>query len=194
MRIACLLFVATLVGGAAEARKGRLGEGKPMTAEEAIADAEAALDNGRVGDAVEHSEKLQKTRGLTKEMMKRLDVIVARCGLVTGKYDVSEKIFSKLHKAQPDDSRVSEWYARALDGLGKGDQALVLLSDLAQKDELTDGDSYWALAQLERTKGQTQQALTHAETALKKPIVLQSDELDKEIHKFIDELSSSKKK
>ncbi len=195
------VFVATLVGGvvgasAVEARKGRLGEsgGKAMTAEEAIADAETALDNGRVGDALDHSEKLQKTRGLNKEQVKRVELILARCGLVTGKYDQSEKILGKLHKATPDDVRLTEWYARALDGLGKADQALGLLAELASKDALADGDSYWALAQIERAKGQEKQALSHAELALKKPIVLQSDELDKEIHKFIDELSTSKKK
>jgi len=200
MRISSFLLVATVMGAVgagsvAQARKGRMeSSGKAMTAEEAIADAETALDNGRVGDAVSHSEKLQKTHGLSKDQMKRVDLIIARCGLVTGKWDTSEKIFAKLHKAQPDDTRVSEWYARALDGLGRGDQAFTLLSDLAAKDALTDGDSYWALAQLERGKGQEKEALGHAELALKKPIVLQSDELDKEIHKFIDELSSSSKK
>ena len=58
---------------------------------------------------------------------------------------------------------------------------------------LADGDSYWALAQLEKQKGQSKQALEHAQLALQKPIVLQSDELDHEIHKFIDDLSPKKK-
>jgi len=168
--------------------------GRPMTAEQAIADAESALDTGRVGDAIEHAEKLQRTRGLTKEEAKRLDIIVARCGLITGKFVVSEKILAKAHKAEPDDPRVSEWYARALDGLGKSSEALTLLSDLAAKDALHDGDSYWALAQLERQKGDEKAALHHAETALQKPIVLQSDELDTQIHGFINELSKKQSK
>jgi predicted Zn-dependent protease len=168
--------------------------GKPMTVESAIADAESALDTGRVGDAISHTEKLQRTHGLTKEEQKRIELIVARCGLVTGKYDVSEKILSRVHKSQPDDPRISEWYARALDGIGKGAEALTLLSDLAAKDALQDGDSYWALAQLERKKGDDKNALHHAETALKKPIVLQSDELDTQIHGFINELSKKQSK
>lgn len=192
MRFASLLIVAMLVGGVAEARKGRLEAGKVMTAEDAIADAEGALENGRIGDAINHGERLLKTRGLTKEQLKRVDVIIARCGLVTGKYTESEKIFAKLHKAAPEDARVSEWYARALDGLGKAELALQLLSDLAAKDALSDGDSYWALAQIERGKGKEREALAHAELALKKPIVLQSEELDKEIHQFIDELAKKK--
>lgn len=192
MRIIGFLLVAALGAGVAQA-KGRMGEGKVMTAEEAIADAEQALETGRVGDAVTHGERLQKTRGLTKEQLRRLDVILARCGLITGKYDRSEKIFARLHKAQPEDVRVAEWYARALDGLGKADQAFKLLSDLAAKDALADGDSYWALAQLERERGKEKEALAHAEQALKKPIVLQSDELDQAIHKFIDELQPKNK-
>jgi len=186
MRIAGVFLATMLVGGAADA-KGRLGE-KPMTAEEAIADAEQALEQGRVGDAIDHGEKLQKTRGLNKEQLKRVDLILARCGLVTGKYDSAQKIFAKLHKAQPEDVRVSEWLARALEGVGKSDEAFSLLSELASKDALADGDSYWSLAQLEKQKGQSKEALKHAELALQKPIVLQSDELDHEIHKFIDEL------
>src|SRR5689334_6697859 len=108
-----LAIVAALLGGLAWAgsaeAKGRKGDdaGKVMTAEEAIADAEAALDQGRVGDAVDHSEKLQRTRGLTKEQLRRVDLIVARCGLVVGNYESSEKILGKLHKQSPDDARLT---------------------------------------------------------------------------------------
>ncbi len=185
MTVAKLVFVAALCLSPLA-----FGGGKPLTAEEAISDAETALDTGRIGDAVTHAERLGKTRGLTKEQLKRVDLIVARCSLVTGKYEVSEKIFSRLRKASPDDTRLTEWHARALDGQGKTDAALALFTELASKDALTEGDSYWAMAQLERTKGQEAQALKHAQTALTKPITLQSDELDKEIHKFIDELSA----
>ncbi len=165
-----------------------------MTVEAAIDDAEQALDTGRIGDAITESEKLQKTHGLKKDEASRLEVIVARCKLVLGKYAESEKLLAKRVKASPDDARLTEWYARALDGNGKGDQALELLANLAKKDALQEGDSYWALAQLERKKGENDAARTHAQLALEKPIVLQSDELDHEIHKFIDELSTSKKK
>jgi hypothetical protein len=187
MRNSLALLVAFTLASPALA-KNKEG-GKPMTVEEAIADSEAALDNGRVGDAIEHADKLKRTHGLSKDELRRLELINARCGLVTGKYADSEKIFARLHKAQPDDTRVSEWYARALDGQGKAQEAFVLLSDLAAKDALLDGDSYWALAQIEREKGDNKQALSHAELALKKPIVLQSDELDSAIHKFIADLS-----
>jgi hypothetical protein len=67
------------------------------------------------------------------------------------------------------------------------------LTDLAKKNALQEGDSYWALAQLERQKGENDAARGHAKQALEKPIVLQSDELDHEIHKFIDELAPKKK-
>jgi hypothetical protein len=184
-----IFALALALGLAAPAWAKNKEGGKPMTAEEAIADAEQALDTGRIGDAIEESEKLQRTHGLTKDMARRVEVIIARLGLVTGKFDRSEKIFARLHKASPDDARLSEWYARALDGLGKGDQALVLLSDLAQKGALEEGDSYWALAQLERQGGKNKDALEHAELALKKPILLQSEELDRAIHHFIEELS-----
>src|SRR6185295_7883379 len=120
------------------------------------------------------------------------EVIVARCKLVEGKYDQSEKLLAKRVKASPDDTRLTEWYARALDGNGKGEAAFTLLKDLAKKDALTEGDSYWALAKLEKQKGDTASAKAHAKQALEKPIVLQSDELDREIHAFIDELSKSK--
>ena len=193
MRCSMLALVSMLSLASPALAKNKEG-GKSMTAEQAIADAEAALDNGRIGDAIEESEKLQRTHGLPKEMQKRVEVIVARCGLVTGKYGESEKIFAKLHKASPDDARVSEWLGRALDGLGKADEALTILSSLAQKDELQDGDSYWALAQIERQKGDEKDALSHAELALKKPIVLQSDELDRAIHTFISELSKKQSK
>jgi tetratricopeptide (TPR) repeat protein len=165
---------------------------RALTLQEAISDAEAALDNGRVGDAIQTSERLLKTRGLTKEEQARVDVIVARCKLVEGQYGQSEKLFARRVKAAPDDPRLSEWYARALDGNGKGDEAFTLLKDLARKDALAEGDSYWVLARLERKKGENQEARAHAKLALEKPIVLQSDELEQAIHKFIDELSGAK--
>jgi len=187
MHLSNMVLVATLAFGPLALA------GKPMTAEQAIADAEVALDTGRIGDAVEHAEKLGRTHGLNKEQLKRVDLIVARCGLVTGKYEVSEKILGRLRKVSPDDTRLAEWHARALDGEGRGEAALPLLTDLASKDALTDGDSYWALAQLERKKGQDAQALAHAQQALKKPIILQSEELDQQIHHFIEELSAANK-
>jgi tetratricopeptide (TPR) repeat protein len=162
---------------------------KVLTLEEAIVDAEHALDSGRVGDAMQTSERLQKTRGLTKDEVARVEVIVARCKLVEGRYADSEKLLAKRVKASPDDTRLSEWYARALDGAGKGEAALALLKDLAKKDALSEGDSYWALAKLEREKGENSEAREHAKLALEKPIVLQSEELEQAIHKFIDELS-----
>ena len=163
------------------------------TVEAAIDDAEKALDTGRIGDAINESEKLQRSHGLNKEEQARLEVVIARCKLVLGKYAESEKLFARRLKASPDDVRLSEWYARALDGNGKSDAALQLLSDLAKKDALQEGDSYWTLAQLERKKGENDAARSHAKLALEKPIVLQSDELDHEIHKFIDDLSPHKK-
>ncbi|HEX9105435.1 MAG TPA: hypothetical protein VF997_24660 [Polyangia bacterium] len=164
-----------------------------MTVEAAIDDAEKALDSGRIGDAINESEKLQRTHGLKKEEQSRLEIVVARCKLVLGKYAESEKLLAKRVKQSPDDARLAEWYARALDGNGKGDAALAILSDLAKKDALQEGDSYWTLAQLERGKGENDAARSHAKLALEKPIVLQSDELDHEIHKFIDELAPKKK-
>ncbi len=166
---------------------------KPMTLQEALHDAESALETGRVGDAISTAERLQKSRGLTKDESARLEVVIARCDLVLGKYDASEKLLAKARKTQPDDTRLAEWYARALDGSGKSDAALALLSDLSKKDALAEGDSYWALARLERKKGENDAARSHAKLALEKPIVLQSDELDREIHQFIDELSPKKK-
>jgi len=190
MRIAALAIAMLLATSAAHAKGGA----KPTTVQGALADAEAALDTGRLGDAISESEKLQKTHGLTKDERSRLDLIVARCDLFTGKYAASEKALARMSKQSPDDTRLAEWYARALDGAGKGEAALSLLATLAQKDALQDGDSYWALAQLERKSGQAKPALEHAKLALTHPIVLQSDELDKDIHKFIDELSVSKSK
>jgi tetratricopeptide (TPR) repeat protein len=181
-----ILLSMILLCGVAEAKR-------PLTLQEAISDAEQALDNGRVGDAISTAEKLQKSRGLTKDEAGRVEVIVARCKLVEGKYDVSEKLLAKHYKATPDDTRLGEWYARALDGAGKGEAAFALLTDLAKRDALAEGDSYWALAQLERKKGETTQARAHAKLALEKPIVLQSDELEQAIHHFIDELSPKTK-
>jgi tetratricopeptide (TPR) repeat protein len=198
MRLIHFVLAATVMGGVgvgatADARKGRMESGRPQTAEDAIASAEKALDNGSIGDALQVGERLQKTRGLTKEQQARADLILARCGLVTGKYDAAIKIFERLRKASPDDTRLAEWHARALDGAGKIDAALALFSELASKDALAEGDSYWALAQIERSKGQESAALKHAQAALEKPIVLQSDELDQAIHKFINELTPKKK-
>jgi tetratricopeptide (TPR) repeat protein len=187
MRMTIALLLSLTVGG------GAFAKGRMMSAEQAIDDAEKALDTGRIGDAISHAERLQKTRGLGKDQARRVDLIVARCGLVTGKYDQSEKILARIHKAQPDDLRVSEWYARALDGNGKGEAALPIFRQLAEQDQLSDGDSYWALAQLERQKGEQAVALRHAKLALEKPIAMQSDELEKEIQKFIDELSKKGK-
>lgn len=162
-----------------------------MTLQEALDSAERLLDNG--GDASDIAGRLHKSRGLNKEEQRRLELIDARCALLTGASPAGEKILARLYKAAPDDARLAEWYARALDGSGKGEVALPLLKDLAAKDGLKDGDSYWALAQLERKGGDRAQALAHARAALTHPIVLQSDELDKEIHKFIAELSKPAK-
>jgi tetratricopeptide (TPR) repeat protein len=165
---------------------------RAMTLQEAIADAEAALDTGRVGDAITTAERLQKSRGLTKEEVGRVEVIVARCRLIEGRFDQSEKILAKHVKAAPDNSRLAEWYARALDGNGKSEQAMTLLKDLAKKDALAEGDSYWTLAKLEHKKGELKAANTHARLALQKPIVLQSDELDQAIRQLIDETKAAK--
>ena len=181
-----LILSLVIVGSPAFAKEA-------LTVEAAIDDAEKALDTGRLGDAINESERLQKTRGLKKDEQSRLEIIVARCKLVLGKYAESEKLLAKRVKQSPDDPRLAEWYARALDGNGKSDAALELLSELAKKDALQEGDSYWALAQLERKKGENDAARTHAKLALEKPIILQSDELDHEIHKFIDELATKKK-
>lgn len=182
------VVVALLAGSVAQAK-----EGGPHTAEEAIADAEQALDTGRLGDAIEESERLQRTRHLTKEELARVEVIAGRCNLILGKFEQSAKLLARRHKAAPGDTRLAEWYARALDGAGKDDEALALLAELARSDKLQEGDSYWALAQLERQKGDNVAALAHAQQALRKPIVLQSDELDHAIHQFIEELTPSSK-
>ena len=181
------LILALLISPALQAKE------RTLTVEAAIADAEQALDSGRIGDAINESEKLQRTHGLKKDEAARLEVVVARCKLVLGKYAESEKLLARRVKASPDDARLNEWYARALDGNNKPDAALALLSDLAKKDALQEGDSYWALAQLERKKGENDAARAHAKLALEKPIVLQSDELEHEIHRFIDELAPKKK-
>jgi tetratricopeptide (TPR) repeat protein len=186
-----VLWLALLLGPALVEAKEH--EGKALTVQAAIADAEQALDTGRLGDAINESERLQRTRGLTKDEQGRLEVIVARCKLVLGRFAESEKLLAKRVKLSPDDTRLAEWYARALDGNGKSDAALRLLGDLAKKDALQEGDSYWALARLERKQGENDAARGHAKLALEKPIVLQSDELEKEIHQFIDELTPKKK-
>jgi tetratricopeptide (TPR) repeat protein len=187
MRIVAALVVWAALGSAPA------WAGKIMTAEEAIDDAEAALDTGRIGDAATHGEKLLKTRGLTKDQLRRVELILARVSLVQGRYGQAEKTFSRLRKSTPDDARLTEWLGRALEAQGKNDAAFALLSELAAKDALVEGDSYWALAQIEREMGKNADALSHAELALKKPIVLQSDELDAAIHRFIKELSSERK-
>jgi predicted Zn-dependent protease len=180
-----LILSALLMCTAANAKQG-------MTLQEAISDAEQALDNGRVGDAMSTAERLQKSRGLTKDELTRVEIIVARCRLVEGRFDVSEKILARHIKSSPDNPRLSEWYARALDGNGKSDAALSLLKELAKKDALAEGDSYWTLAKLERKHGDNKAAHAHAKLALQKPIVLQSDELDKAIHQLIDETKAAK--
>ena len=178
----------------AEARKTASKEGqKAMTLEEALLEAEKGLEIGAIGDATQIASRLHKTHGLTKDEQRRLDLIDARCGLVQGEYASAEKLLQRLHAASPEDAHISEWYARALDGTGKGERALPLLANLAEKAGLSDGGSYWTLAQLERKAGQKTSALTHAKLALERPMVLQSDELDKEIHKFIDELGAKSK-
>lgn len=190
MRIPALTLAAVLLAGSTPAlAKGAKGDGKPHTVQEALADAEQALDAGRLGDAQEEAEKLSRSHNLTKDERARLDVVIARCDLFTGKYDASEKLLAKATKQAPDDTRLTEWYGRALDGAGKEDAAFSVLKELAGKDALQDGDSYWALAQLEHKKGDDKAAREHAKLALEKPIVLQSDELDHAIHKFIDDLA-----
>ena len=164
---------------------------KTVTAQEALDEAEHMLDMG--SDVSDISAKLHRSRGLTRDEQARLDLIDARCALLIGAYAKSEKVLGRLHQSTPDDARITEWYARALDGTGKGESALPLLKGLAEKDGLKDGDSYWTLAQLEHGKGDDKLALAHAEAALTHPIVLQSDALDKEIHKFISDLSTKKK-
>jgi hypothetical protein len=174
--------------------KEHSGTGKAkLTLQEAIADAEAALDQGRLGDAFNEAERLQRTHGLHKDEQSRVELIVARCALAKGNYAVADKLLARRYKADPGDTRVAEWYGRALDGAGKGDAALSILSPLAQKDAIQEGDSYWTLAQLEHKKGSDSAAYAHAKLALEKPIVLQSGELDDAIHHFIDELTPKKK-
>ncbi len=192
LRTLLVIAVASLASTPpAHARAARPQAEKPPTVEEALDSAEHALDSG--GDASKISERLHKTRGLTKDELARLELIDARCALLSGSYASSEKVFAKLHKAAPTDARLKEWYGRALDGSGKGDAALPILKELADSDKLRDGDSYFALAQLERKSGDKKQALAHAKLALEHPIVLQSDELDKEIQKFIAELGEKSK-
>ena len=72
-----------------------------MTVESAIDDAEKALDTGRIGDAITESEKLAQTHGLKKDEPQRLEVIVARCKLVLGKFAESEKLLAKRVKPTP---------------------------------------------------------------------------------------------
>ena len=66
MRVPALVIAMLLANGAAFAKGGK-GDGKPTTIEGALADAESALEAGRLGDAMSESEKLQKTHGLTKK-------------------------------------------------------------------------------------------------------------------------------
>jgi predicted Zn-dependent protease len=185
------MLVAPFVATTLQAKEH--GERKRLTLQEAIADAESALDNGRLGDAFDESERLQKTHGLKKDEQERVDLIAGRCALARGNYALADKLLARRYKAAPDDVRVAEWYGRALDGAGKSDQAFGILEPLAQKDELKEGDSYWALAQLEHKKGSDDAARTHAKLALEKPIVLSSQQLDDEIHAFIKQLEPKKK-
>jgi hypothetical protein len=161
---------------------------------DAMAEIEKALDDGHATDACAGSDKLQRAHGLGRAAQKRLELIAARCDLLSGKFVSSEKVLAKIVRSAPanDDPRLNEWYARALDGAGKSDAAYALLRELAQKDALSEGDSYWALAQLERQKGETQAARVHAKLALQKPFGAPSDELDHAIHQFIDELGPKK--
>jgi tetratricopeptide (TPR) repeat protein len=193
MRIRVLISIAVFAIATPALAKDKEGA-KPLNAEEAISDAELALDTNRVTDAVEHAERLQHTHGLTKVQQRRLDLIVGRCGLETGKFDVSEKLLGKLHREEPLDDRLSEWYARALDGEGRAAEALTLLSSLASRDALVDGDSWFALARLERQKGNDKDALVHAEVALKRPLVTRATDLDREVHSFIVALAKRQSK
>jgi hypothetical protein len=191
MRTKIILAALALTATTAQAKDHG---NKRLTVEEAISDAESALDNGRLGDAFDEAERLQKTHGLKKGEQDRVELIVARCALMRGNYPLADKLLGKRYRALPDDTRVAEWYGRALDGDGKGEQAFGILSPLAEKNKLEEGDSYWTLAQLEHKKGADGKAKAHAEEALQKPIVLQSQQLDDEIHDFIKSLSSSKQK
>jgi predicted Zn-dependent protease len=193
MRTRHLLLAAMLATTTAQAKEHGGASKAKLTLQEAIADAETALDQGRLGDAFSEAERLQRTHGLHKDEQSRVDLIVARCALVKGNYAVADKLLARRYKADPGDTRVAEWYGRALDGVGKGDAALSILSPLAQKDAIQEGDSYWTLAQLEHKKGSDSAAYAHAKLALEKPIVLQSGELDDAIHHFIDELTPKKK-
>jgi predicted Zn-dependent protease len=187
-----LLAAAMLTATTAQAKEHE--HGRPqLTLQEAIAEAETALDEGRLGDAFDKADRLARTHGLHKDEQERVDLIVARCALLHGKFAVADKLLARRYKADPGDTRVAEWYGRALDGVGKSDEALGILSPLAQKDALKEGDSYWTLAQLEHRKGSDTAARAHAKLALERPIVLQSGELDDAIHHFIDELTPKKK-
>jgi hypothetical protein len=192
MRTKQWLVAAMLLATTAQAKEHG-DRGKPkLTLQDAIADAERALDEGRMGDAFAEADRLARTHGLHKDEQERVELIVARCALVRGKFAIADKLLARRYKADPADTRVAEWYGRALDGVGKSDEALSILSPLAQKDELKEGDSYWTLAQLEHKKGSDLAARNHAKLALEKPIILQSTELDDAIHHFIDQLASKK--
>src|SRR3954469_8123883 len=86
---------------------------------DAMAEIEKALDEGRAADACADSDKLQRAHGLGRAAQKRLELIAARCDLLTGKFGASERVLAKIGRGTPDDPRLSEWYARALDGAGK---------------------------------------------------------------------------
>jgi hypothetical protein len=189
----CPALILALAVGATASAAPRGADERPLTVEEAIDDAEHALDSGRFGDAEREEARLRRSH-LTKEEHDRLELITARCALAAGKYDASEKLFGKLWKHSPEDARVAEWYAQALAGSGKDAQALDLLDKLAAKDGLHEGDSYWTLAQLERTNGRQADALRHARLALDKPFVFQSIETETAIKRFIEELTEQPKK
>jgi tetratricopeptide (TPR) repeat protein len=187
-----LLLAATLMTAPSLARGQSKERGQHHRSRDTMVEIEKALDAGRAADACADSDRLQRSHGLGKAAKARLELIAARCDLLTGKFVSSERVLAKIVRGAPEDARLNEWYARALDGAGKSDAAYALLRELAQKDALAEGDSYWALAQLERQKGETQAARAHARLALQKPIALPSDDLDHAIHQFIDELQPKK--
>src|SRR5258706_9284364 len=81
---------------------------KALTLQEALADAESALETGRVGDAISTAERLQKSRGISKDDAARPEVVIARCDLILGKYDLTEKLLAKTRNAHPHHLRPAE--------------------------------------------------------------------------------------
>jgi hypothetical protein len=64
-------------------------KGDAVTVEDAVAQAETALDNGRVGEAQKICEKLSRTHSLPKEFADRAEVVKARTDLLLGQYAAS---------------------------------------------------------------------------------------------------------